>query len=901
MPPWRKTAVVHFELPSGADEGSLPLAVEREFHVTVTIDGRPYPAHSFHSPINDEQWREFIGQLRNCNGTDPITGDRPSQKGNRDAAAIRALARKLYESIVQVSPALRDFLSAAGTPRRLVIETTRPELHLLPWAGMYDETGHLLAAADLSVVQCWQDFASIPAATGGRLRLLKVVGQDTNQRTQQALAALASTPELEQVDVAADFQQGAFGDILHLEKHGDAVQNTTGGVDPNTLAGNFPNLKLALLWSCYSASANSWGDSPALNLHRNSSGATLVLSFLAELNNDDAGSISAAFYSDVFGPAASRDPESALLRIRCAKAANELGWANWASMTVFLRQPLDMSALPLNGPRVPAAAWLPVPPSTPAPITPADTAALSIAGAPPAATPAAAAPTLDPFWQTVADQVAQLQPGSRKVVDPAALAGILKIDPTQIRYDKLPAEAFTTWRGNVIRISEPDDAVPDDATLEELGIAPPDESAQPATHSVHVTDPADRISWFFSQIARFGSPLIVWTDAAPRHLKFLETTQPPSTLSFLLLFERPLESPSLMELVDENRLDAAFDACKHLPDNCGDNELAAAYWACIRGEQPDHALPFIARIQSVQERLLLMGNYVSRGPKTPLSPELIRSVGEFRPGEEPSRPEDFYRLAIDPPPTTLKDGTPSLRETARARHELAYALEDHGQTETAEMLMHQAVREIEASGKDPAVRKDSRWYFALSATLRDLADLLAANPERLEESKWFLQRAMSIQSFHGMRLELAYSTSTAAKIALAACHYTRAIDSAVDAANLFESCNNWRGWYGAISILFDALAETRETARVLSLVNIVNEKLQLSNLSEDRLAANRRDLSFQRARAHWIGGNLPEATKELQTLSESASLHKKDPRVERLYSFLRITLPAPVDPAGAGQ
>jgi len=55
--------------------------------------------------------------------------------GYRGATAIRALGRLLYQSLAQLSPALRAFLDQAGTARRLVIQTTRPELHLLPWAG----------------------------------------------------------------------------------------------------------------------------------------------------------------------------------------------------------------------------------------------------------------------------------------------------------------------------------------------------------------------------------------------------------------------------------------------------------------------------------------------------------------------------------------------------------------------------------------------------------------------------------------------------------------------------------------------------------------------------------------------------------------------------------------------
>src|SRR6202167_4427102 len=162
MPVYRKTAVVQLELPSGAMETSLPLATEREYGVLLTIEGRTYPAQAFHSPINDEQWREFIRQLRDCNV------NRDVKTGDRGGTAIRALGRNLYQSLSQVSPALRAFLDETGTPRRLVIQTTRPELHLLPWAGLYDETGNLLAAGDLSVVQAWKDFDELPLSTGHR-------------------------------------------------------------------------------------------------------------------------------------------------------------------------------------------------------------------------------------------------------------------------------------------------------------------------------------------------------------------------------------------------------------------------------------------------------------------------------------------------------------------------------------------------------------------------------------------------------------------------------------------------------------------------------------------------------------------------------------------------------------
>jgi CHAT domain len=831
MPVYRKTAIVQLELPSGAMESSLPLTCEREFGVILSIAGKTYPAQSFRSPINDEQWREFIRQLRACN----VNHD--EKTGYRGATAMRALARTLYQSLAQLSPALREFLDSAGVPRRLVIETTRPELHLLPWAALYDESGNLLAAGDLSVVQAWSDFNQLPLSTGNRLQLLKVLGSDTNQRTAAALQALQRTPEIVQRDAAVEFAAGrqvSEVDILHIEEHGNAVLSETGDVPATTMGETFRQAKIALLWSCYSGAADSWGVSPALCLHRN--GVGMVLSFLAELHYDDAGSIAEGFYADVFGAAASRDPESALLRIRCAKVATEFAFANWASMTVYLRSPLDLTALPLNGPRVPAAGWLP-----------------------------AADDAKDPFWTTVANQVSRLQSAAQDEMDASAVA-----------YTKLPAAAFKSWRGNVIRIDESAGLLADDATLRELGLA---------TDNAPATDAADRLVWFFTQITRFGSPLIVWSNAAKRHVEFVQTIQPSASLTFLFLHGPKSDQPSLIELVEENQLQRALAACPGVSDGCGDESLHAAYYACVRGEQPELAKQYISRIKSLQERLLLMGNFVERYPAIPLGDSLLASIGPIAPGEMPRRPQDFYRLARHAQPP---EGS-SLRETGRAKHEIAYLMHYRGQKETAEMLYTLALADLEAS-----TERDSRWYFALASVLRDWADLLSADPDRLEEASRLLRRATAIQAFHGLRLELAYSTATAARIALASERYTKAIDHAVDAANRFVQCDNWRGWSGALHILFDSLAETRETARMLSLANMAKEKLQFSNLPDDQREVQRQALAFQRARAHWIAGELAEARAELESIHEAAAKkqEKPDAQVQRLYEFLRLSTEA---------
>ena len=171
-------------------------------------------------------------------------------------------------------------------------------------------------------------------------------------------------------------------------------------------------------------SRKPWGESPALCLH--SLGSSFVLSFQAELHNADAQSISTSLYQDVFGPKASRDPESALVRIRQKKFLEEFEYANWASMTVYLRNPLDLSAMPLNGPRVPATGWSIEPP--------------------------------EDQWTEVKSTVDGLKPGGRYAVSAPQTS-------------RLPQELFSGWKGTVIRLDGTQDPV-SDSVVRELDLDP---------------------------------------------------------------------------------------------------------------------------------------------------------------------------------------------------------------------------------------------------------------------------------------------------------------------------------------------------------------------------------------------------------------------------------------------
>jgi hypothetical protein len=896
----RKTAVVQFELFSGATEGSLPLAAERDFGVILTVEGVTYPAQNFRSPINDEQWRDFIRRLRDCNVNHDATG-------YRGAASIRSLAQQLYQNLVGLNPVLREFLARAGVPRRLVIQTTRPELHLLPWAALIDDSGSFLAAGDLSVAQAWANFNTLAATTENTLRLLTVLGADTNLVTAASLEALP--PEIRVADGSAAFRAGTpvtGADILHLEEHGNAVLSEVGDVFSTSLASAFGDAKIALLWSCYSGAINSWGESPALCLHRN--GAVLVLSFLAELHNLDAKSISSEFYRDVFGPAASRDPETALVRIRCAKFTSEFPYANWASMTLYMRSPLDLSALPLNGPRVPAAGWsadstanspadavvqavadiatdagLPATDADPADGDAAPDIAIDAemadGTAPDAPTPDA--PTPDPaelapppdLWSSLATTVSQLQPGTLNEFHGFD-------DPQAQAVATLPTAAFRPWRGNVIRLDGGEHPLTAD-TLAELNLA---------GESCPFGDEAERLVWFFDRIARYGSPLIVWTNAAPRHWGFLKTIEPSSTLTFLLIYG-PQPKPTIQELVGLNKLEEAQAAAAALPPGCSDEQLTAAYFAFTRHEDPEQAVAFLRRISNPGEQMLLIGNFISRHGTIP-NPRpdwmLHHPDGKLTNLQQQHSQEDCYRKVMSDPGTEAP-----LRESGRARHELGYLMQALGKTNVAEMLYGQALANLEAC---PQAQHDSRWHSALGNLLRDWAELLARMPDRLLRASQLLKRAIAIHSFHGRRLQIAYGLGTAARIALTGRRYIEAIERAMESANLFEEFENWRGWGEAVKLLFDCFAESGETARMLSLADLAIDKLKTSNLPEDQRNRLRMAFTYEKAKAHWLAGKLAEARSELDKLGQgttppdvSANLDPEfEHEVKRLWKFLAI-------------
>ncbi len=96
-----------------------------------------------------------------------------------------------------------------------------------------------------------------------------------------------------------------------------------------------------------------------------------------------------------------------------------------------------------------------------------------------------------------------------------------------------------------------------------------------------------------------------------------------------------------------------------------------------------------------------------------------------------------------------------------------------------------------------------------------------------------------------------------------------------------------------MKVLFDCLAETRETARMHSLADLAIDKLQGSNLPEEQRHRLRRAFIYEKANANWIAGRLAEARSELEKLGlgdpGKAELDPEfEPEVKRLWRFLAL-------------
>jgi hypothetical protein len=128
---------------------------------------------------------------------------------------------------------------------------------------------------------------------------------------------------------------------------------------------------------------------------------------------------------------------------------------------------------------------------------------------------------------------------------------------------------------------------------------------------------------------------------------------------------------------------------------------------------------------------------------------------------------------------------------------------------------------------------------------------------------------------------MAYSLTTAARIAFTAGHYSDAISDAMDAANEFEASVAWRGWAEPVEILLDSLAELGHDKCMNAVADMVIDKaLHKTNLEPKRRKKLVDQLTLKKVQALWLAGDLAAAGTTLASIgldgyhSDAARLQK---------------------------
>jgi tetratricopeptide (TPR) repeat protein len=650
-------------------------------------------------------------------------------------------------ALAGLAPELADFLGAKAR-RRLVIMSMRPEIHALPWEALSDRRLESVAASDLSIARCTQVFETKPFLSPPLVHIYSKFGPDTNDDVlRSARAVRVSNVSGRPVGVTITDQANA--EIVNLVAHGSekdehraqTLVDEDRSLSPEQLASEYQGRLMVLMWSCFSAMVHSWGASPTLALH--AAGNVFVLGFVAPLSLKASAEIAQRFYDSVFGAAGSQDPERAITEIRAWQFKEEYEFCDWASMTVWLRQPLDLSALPLGTVRVPATAW---------------------------SATAAAVP------QRLRDVLGR----DAALGDARLLQGVEVTAP-------FPDGLIEEWRGPVIVMDGR--AAADNLPFQELQI---DTGRIPSRH------PADRFLSLLARLETYRYSLLLWINVSSPEVMLIETLDriPPNVAIVLTSPYRiqarwagPVatdgnvsgpEEPAPACFIDQVMREDYSGALARAVDGAAlktDEDFSCLYLAAIKRGRLDLAQEAIALVRPINplEADLLQGNFDSREGRHRQARERYQSVLE--------------RAHADH----------ALREEARAQQELAYVANETGDRGLADQMFRNAIATL---GSIEPKRGDSRWSFALACALRDYAELLA--DQGSFEALPLLRRATAIHAFERRATQVAYCFLSRSKLMLRLGRFESAADDAEQAAIVFSQAGNADGWVAAITLAAQA-------------------------------------------------------------------------------------------------
>jgi tetratricopeptide (TPR) repeat protein len=791
------------------------LDVQRLYPFELTIDGHVVGGGSYASPLGDQIWRDVMAAM----GRAVEAEDKDLPALRRPLETVRNAGRQLYLSVAQLAPELRAFLTDT-TPRRLVIMSSRAELHALPWEAIVDEQWSHPASTGLSIVHASDSFDPLAVPTAVPLTVRKIMGPGTERRSEPAIDDLVKKASLRRQPSIVPAVDGLPATIVHVEAHGDPWRGTI-DLGQADFLDRQTSSTLVLLWSCVSNLMQPWGESLAMKLcnQRN----RLVLGFSTEIRQDSAGELASRFYSGVFDGKPPLDPESALVDLRTRLYRERLRACEWASMTVWLRGAVDLGSAVLDGPRIPQGAW--------------------------------SADAMLADWDVVHNRMQHFAESGGIVVVPRAEAS-----------GPAPLDAAGEYGGVALHLRQ--------ATL--------DDDLASSIATLHLTcaslHTGDRLIAVVDGLAAYPNSLLLWTGVDQRAVESVRwLRQLPATLTFVLTspggLDIPLdlieadsatspdvprpETPASDVLIELEQHEAAGEYSK--VEGMWDTVVVTAktwdpdrlrrlhavgYWSFIRlhdDAKAEACLVALDRI-SPSEAALLRGNLAARRGKID---EARRLLGEAK------------RLAEG----NASDEGRALLELAN----LARKRSDAG----AEPLYRDALTHLE-QGSSP---DDRRWRSALGRALRDYADLLCGDERRLGEAEALLQRALINHALDGRMSQVATGLQTRGKLAWARGRFREAEDAIGSAAILQARFGNDRGWCRAMQDLAEVALEDRSALRARVLAEATFEKTVIGEHDRGRVAA-------LAARACWQLGDLEAAARWSDTALESLAPSDRDARLK---------------------
>jgi len=829
----RATAVVELVLTERAPGEALALDVEREYRAYVRIEGRVVSSGVFRSPLGDERWRDVLAAMR--------ASAAAAEPGRTPERRVLDAGRRLYDGLAGIAPELERFLAQPGSPRRLVIASDRPEVHRLPWEAMID-TGHRhVAEGDLSVVHAVVNaFEPVPWTAPETLRVAAILGPDTPGATRAALARMAPLGQARRGLVGEVLRPASADElrarlaaseihVVHVEAHGDNERATITlapglAADPAGLATTIGPRPIVLFWTCYSGLLQSWGESPGLTLQR--AGSRLVVGFSTEVRQETAGEVASRFYGTLLHPREGGDPEGALTRERARIFADERRGCVWASLTVWLRQPLDCTAATREGPRLPAGAW----------------------------TDAAGGAAEEPF-RTALGRAGE---GRHQVAAGVSLAATL------------PKRLVDEYPGAAVRLSG-QIGVFSDAPISPASLREVIDGLGGQARSDH---PADAVLAMLGTLAGYRRSLLVWSGASRAEVDFFGLLDAiPRNLAVLLVTDEPARrapeaggrdgqpaneggrpAPSLgrlAELVEHGQFEEADEVWRALAgeaarwdDSQWQQQLAYqadGFWVAVKRWQNAEALERTVKLEakatavpeSARHRLdfewrMLRANLLAREARHDEAFELYRQAG------------------------SLADQRASAADRARASAEMGYLLAETGDVVGAEQLYRNSIGLLE--GVQGAA--DRGWRSALARALRDLADLLLSDPARREEARQLLRRSLALHALDGRYDQLGAVLRTRGRLLAAEGEHdlaTRSLEAA--AAVAARTCNaiGWAATMRELAGLALRCGRYEQCTRVLEQLIAHLQARAADRSPEIGLAAS------QLARAYWQLGRADEA------------------------------------------